>query len=111
MKPYYGPHNGITIYHGDCREVMPLVLDGVDLVFADPPYGVNFAEWDSTVPDVAWIDIPRSAGILVMVTTGDRNHYAYPRPDWTAAWARPGSIQRADGGGFSHWEHILIYGK
>ena len=30
MKPYYD-HAGITIYHGDCLEVLPS-LAGVDLV-------------------------------------------------------------------------------
>jgi DNA modification methylase len=35
VKPYY-EHGGITIYHGDCREVLPLVR--ADLVLADPPY-------------------------------------------------------------------------
>lgn len=33
MKPYY-EHGGITIYHGDCREVLPLI-DSVALV-TDP---------------------------------------------------------------------------
>jgi len=37
MKPYY-EHNGITIYHGDCREVLPDLLP-VDLIATDPPYG------------------------------------------------------------------------
>lgn len=40
MKPYY-EHGGITIYHGDCREVLP-TLPMVDLVLTDPPYGVNY---------------------------------------------------------------------
>ena len=39
MKPYY-EHAGITIYHGDCREILPH-LPKVDLVFTDPPYGHN----------------------------------------------------------------------
>ena len=39
MKPYY-EHAGITIYHGDCREVLP-GLEKVDLVLTDPPYGIN----------------------------------------------------------------------
>ncbi len=39
MKPYYD-HKGITIYHGDCREVLP-TLEPVDLVLTDPPYGIN----------------------------------------------------------------------
>ena len=37
LKPYYGPEEGITIYHGDCREVLP-ELRHVDLVLTDPPY-------------------------------------------------------------------------
>lgn len=37
MTPYYS-ENGITIYHGDCRDVMPF-LPRVDLVLTDPPYG------------------------------------------------------------------------
>ena len=41
MKPYY-EHGGITIYHGDCREVLPDVCFGVDLLLTDPPYGVGF---------------------------------------------------------------------
>lgn len=37
MKPYYDDGKGIVIYHGDCREVLPL-LDAVDHVITDPPY-------------------------------------------------------------------------
>lgn len=39
MEPYYD-HNGITIYHGDCREILPFIAP-VDLVFTDPPYGIK----------------------------------------------------------------------
>lgn len=38
-EPYYD-RDGITIYHGDARQIVPL-LDGVDLVLTDPPYGVS----------------------------------------------------------------------
>lgn len=41
MKPYY-QHAGITIYHGDCREVLPTLTEKVDLVLTDPPYGMNW---------------------------------------------------------------------
>ena len=40
MKPYYS-HGGITIYHGDCREILPH-LEPVDLVLTDPPYGMAY---------------------------------------------------------------------
>jgi DNA modification methylase len=44
MRPYY-QENGITIYHGDCREVLPnLARDSVDMLLTDPPYG---ALWQS----------------------------------------------------------------
>lgn len=40
MKPYYGPHGGIVIYHGDCREVLPQ-LPQVHHVITDPPYAAD----------------------------------------------------------------------
>ncbi len=39
MQPYY-QHDGITIYNGDCREILP-ALPKVDLVLTDPPYGIG----------------------------------------------------------------------
>jgi DNA modification methylase len=36
MKPYY-QDNAVTIYHGDCRDVLPQ-LEAVDVVFTSPPY-------------------------------------------------------------------------
>ena len=37
MTPYYD-HAGITIYHGDCREMLPSL--SFDVVVSDPPYGI-----------------------------------------------------------------------
>ena len=66
MKPYYGPHAGITIYHGDCRLVLPS-LPKCDLLLTDPPYGLLNCggggngkwgrraklQWDSEAADVS----------------------------------------------------------
>lgn len=38
MTPYYD-QDGITIYHGDCRDVLP-ELGLFDLLLTDPPYGI-----------------------------------------------------------------------
>jgi DNA modification methylase len=38
MKPYY-EHAGITIYHGDCREMLPNI--DADALLTDPPYGIG----------------------------------------------------------------------
>jgi len=40
MKPYYN-HDGLTIYHADCREVLADV--SADLLLTDPPYGLGAA--------------------------------------------------------------------
>ncbi len=44
MKPYYDDGQ-LTIYHGDCREVLPL-LQPVDAIVTDPPYGETSLVWD-----------------------------------------------------------------
>ena len=77
MKPYY-ESGGITIYHGDCREVLPS-LSPVDLVLTDPPYGINYrsnhnssrrgewAKWvrDENLPSIAGDDRPIDAVALL----------------------------------------------
>jgi site-specific DNA-methyltransferase (adenine-specific) len=46
MKPYY-ESGGITIYHGDCLEIIPtLQPESVDLLWTDPPYGHANGEKD-----------------------------------------------------------------
>lgn len=44
LRPYYhDEQSGITIFHGDCREVLPTLAAGsVDLVLTDPPYGRDY---------------------------------------------------------------------
>ena len=42
MRPVYD-EGGVTLYHGDCREVLPTLTRGsVDLVLTDPPYGIGY---------------------------------------------------------------------
>lgn len=39
MEPYYSD-DAVTIYHGDCREILPHVMVA-DLLLTDPPYGIG----------------------------------------------------------------------
>lgn len=49
MTPFY-ERDGITIYCGDCLDVMP-VLDGLfDAIIADLPYGTTACSWDTVIP-------------------------------------------------------------
>ena len=46
IAPYY-TDDQVTLYLGDCREVIPSVdLGPVDLVLTDPPYGETALAWD-----------------------------------------------------------------
>ena len=38
-QPYFD-EGGITIYHGDCRDVLSTLT--ADVLVTDPPYGVDF---------------------------------------------------------------------
>ena len=41
---------GVTLYLGDCREILP-GLPRVDAVVTDPPYGTNVTAWDESIDD------------------------------------------------------------
>lgn len=45
MEPYYSD-DAVTIYHGDCRAVLP-GLGWTDSVITDPPYGTGYYPTDS----------------------------------------------------------------
>lgn len=39
MKPYFDDGQ-VAIYHGDCRDVLPLI--SADVMVSDPPYGMGY---------------------------------------------------------------------
>jgi len=45
MKPYY-QDDAVTIYHGDCREILPHV--SADVLVTDPPYGIGHVSGGGT---------------------------------------------------------------
>lgn len=55
MQPYYQSEFA-TIYHGDCRAVLPSLT--ADLVATDPPYGETALSWDSW--QSGWLDLLQS---------------------------------------------------
>lgn len=60
VKPYY-QHNGITIYHGNCLDILPTIdAQSIDAVIADPPYGTTACAWDSVIPfEPMWRELKR----------------------------------------------------
>jgi len=110
FKPYY-EDKYVTIVHGDCEQMLKWFSNNsASLVLTDPPYGCGFDTWD-TLHSFDWLTECRRISPLTFVISGTTHLQDYPKANWVACWARPGSVQRAGGGGFSHWEPILIYGK
>lgn len=62
MTPYF-EQDGVTLYHGDCREILQALPDeSVSAVVTDPPYGLAFMgkRWDYDVPAVeVWAECLR----------------------------------------------------
>ena len=101
VKPYY-EDDSVTIYHGDCREVLPM-LDPVDLVLTDPPYGIGEAagknksrgllatpkdfgneSWDNNPIDDGLMAQVRSAGQTQIIFGG--NFYTLPPSSCWLIW-------------------------
>lgn len=102
MKPYY-EQDGVTIYHGDCREVLHgIPSQSVDMALTDPPYLVaykgRFASGQTVIKgdaDASWV-----APVFVelwRVLTRDAlcfTFYGWPHADlfmtvWKLAGFRP----------------------
>jgi len=114
--PYYDK-DGITIYHGDCREILPQ-LPKVDLVLTDPPYGVGIDYGEAQpadLPDhIEWLaesclPIFRSAARVVAITPGIVNLSKWRGADWCLAWTwkHTGTTGKW---GFNQWGPILVWG-
>lgn len=80
--PYY-ERDGIVIYLGDCRDVLPLLPKaGADLLVTDPPYGVayrsnyggNFAAIAGD-EDASWV--PEALGLAAEALRDKRHAYIF----------------------------------
>jgi len=119
VKPYYQDEL-ITIYRGDCRDILP-TLSPVDLVLTDPPYGIGFPyeSYIDTIENwyalmhflIPWIHGNAMMGILPSCRISDLKWWYdnYP-PDWLICWYK-GSPGHRSYVGFNDWEPLLVYGK
>lgn len=110
MRPYY-EQSGITIYHGDCREVADLWRGlraySFDLTLTDPPYGhgdkwsggtwaadpmyADAMRWDAeTVPDGDLIEVLTFAPFAVV---WGGNYYRMPPSRCWLAWIKSSQMQ------------------
>jgi len=117
MKTYY-QHKGITIYHADCREILPEIK--ADVMVTDPPYGLGFPylSYEDTRENLMQI-ISFLSPYLVdsnylcyrsVVTCGPTQIGLYPQATWVSAitWNTTGSFGAY---GYSQWMPVLLYGN
>ena len=115
MKPYY-QDKWVTIYHGDCREILPQLDVKVDLVLTDPPYGngTAYGTYEDSKDNLRGLvgelmPVLRGAGERVLLTCGVANIHLYPEPDWILSWVTPAGSGSGKWG-FCCWQPILAYG-
>ena len=135
MKPYYEA-DGITIYHCDCREVLPTVLatdawivgKRPDVIITDPQYGVHLGEVDTgqerdfnresyaSTPDtleylqeviIPSFNFALSYVARAVITPGNRNAFLYPRPADIGVWYNPAGTGRGPWGFIL--AHLIFY--
>ena len=114
-EPYFQDES-CTIYHGDCREILP-ELGPVDLVLTDPPYnvGIDYSDGDNRADYESWCGewfamLPQP----ILLTPGMVNLGMWMRihePTWTIAWVKPNQCSPSRIGGFNAWEPVLVYGR
>ncbi len=126
IKPYYQEEN-ITIYNGDCLEVMKKFDDKYfDLCLTDPDYnakdiGPNKRKYDIASTQLSqkeykkfcksWFNLAKKLSSNIVFTPGIANTHNYPQPYWIICWHKPAAVSYNRMGGFNAWEPIFIYGR
>lgn len=96
----------ITLYPGDCLEVMPtLAADSVDSIVTDPPYGLSFMgkDWDHGVPgEPFWREALRVAkpGAHLLAFGGTRMFHRLAVAIEDAGWEIRDTVMWVYGSGF-----------
>ncbi len=103
MKPYYQDET-VTVYHGDCREVVEQI-EGITAVVTDPPYGLSFMgkDWDHGVPgEEFWRGIAGAClpGAMMLAFGGTRTYHRMVCAIEDAGWEIRDCLQWLYGSGF-----------
>lgn len=116
MKPYYEDGSGITIYHGDCREVLrAFAADRFATVITDPPYhlatnrhgktGFMGKAWDggevAFLPET-WAEVMRVCrpGAMLLAFGGTRTFHRLTCAIEDAGWEIRDCLSWLYGSGF-----------
>jgi len=107
FRPYY-EGSGITIYHADCRQVLPF-LPRFDLLLTDPPYGIGAGkmnlgmwrtsrmekgDWDKSTPPSWLMDAMIEAADKHIIWGG--NYYGLPPSRQYLIWDKGAGFKGRD---------------
>lgn len=114
MTPYYEDAFA-TIYHGDCRDILPGM--SADVVLTDLPYGIELA-YDGYEDTAAALDLlvdealplMLAAAPVVALTSGIGNWWRYPQPTWVLCWYMANACSSTGKWGFNQWQPVIVYG-
>lgn len=121
-EPYY-QDEACTIYHGDCREMLPSLETGATrLAFTDPPYNSGLAYGNGTDDRRAdyweWLAFPiaemlrLSENVLVKHSALKLGEFTARWPGRILVWYKPFSSGFPHRGVATHWEPIhLLKGR
>ena len=92
LEPHY-TDDAVTLYHGDCLDVIRQLGDAtVDAVITDPPYGLEFMgrAWDSFAPEdpilrSGFDDAATGAGFATGMNGTVAPNYGKRRSTWTCS--------------------------
>jgi site-specific DNA-methyltransferase (adenine-specific) len=132
VTPYYEA-DGITIYHGDCREILPDMSP--DALVTDPPYGVNLGDhggaldgrtdhvlvkgryesYTDTPENFEAVVVPAIQMALAVVARGvvfcaGHMLWRLPQADAIGGVFLPAAVCRC-AWGYNSISHALLYGK
>lgn len=105
---------GVTIYNGDCREILPQISG--DVVVTDPPYGLEYPyrSYEDTRDNLRQLVADVMPEILrigrAVVMPGPTQIGLYPQPEWVGCitWDTTGTFGKY---GYNQWTPLLCYGK
>lgn len=83
LEPYFDDGT-VTLYLGDCREVLPELNIAADAIVTDPPYGETSLEWDRW--PVGWLASARSVSSSMWCFGGLRMFMAHAGEFATSGW-------------------------
>lgn len=124
LPPYYD-RDGITLYLGDCSEVLPQIELAGAICVTDPPYNAkkNYGKTTNdrqAWPDwAAWIDerfalwqLVAPETLMFLSQTAYRQYVKHGEHEvsWSAIWHKPLSMAVCAAPFMPHWEHICYFG-